>query len=52
MLLFIWLTYVSLHALLLFDITFFSSGLISLYKIGLYISLRHTVLTSVLYYKD
>ena len=52
MLLFIWLAYVLLHALLLFDITFFSSRLISLHKIGLYISLHHTVLTSVFCYED
>ena len=52
MLLFVCLAYVLLHALFLFDITFFPSRLISLHKIRLYISLHHTVLTSVLCYKD
>ena len=57
LLLFICLVYVSLHALFVFDITFFPSGLISLYKIGLYISLRHNCSTDiqnivVVFYKD
>ena len=55
-LLFICLAYVSLHALFVFDITFFPSGLISLHKIGLYISLRHNCSTDihniVVFYKD
>ena len=46
-LLFIYLIYVSLCTLFLFNITFFSFGLIILHKIGLYISLHHIVLTSV-----
>ena len=46
MLLFVCLEYVLLHALFLFDITFFPSGLISLYKIRLYISLHHMVESS------
>ena len=56
LLLFICLAYVSLHALFVFDITFFPSGLISLHKIGLYISLRHNCSTDihniVVFYKD
>jgi len=43
LLLFVYLTYVSLYALFLFDIIFFPSGLISLHKIRLYISFCHTV---------
>ena len=46
-LLFICLVYVSLHALFVFDITFFPSGLISLHKIGLYISLHHNCSTDI-----
>ena len=52
MLLFVCLVCVLLYTLFLFDITFFPSRLISLYKIGLYISLCYTVLISVLYYED
>ena len=57
LLLFICLAYVSLHALFVFDITFFPSGLISLHKIGLYISLRHNCSTDiqnivVVFYED
>jgi len=57
MLLFICLAYVSLHALFVFDITFFPSGLISLHKTGLYISLRHNCSTDihnivVVFYED
>ena len=56
-LLFICLAYVSLHALFVFDITFFPSGLISLYKIGLYISLHYNCSTDihnivVVFYED
>jgi len=57
MLLFICLAYVSLHALFVFDITFFPFRLISLHKIGLYISLHHNCSTDiqnrvVVFYKD
>ena len=57
LLLFICLAYVSLHVLFVFNITFFSSGLISLHKIGLYISLCHNCSTDiqnivVVFYED